>query len=93
LRKTGIFIIEPVRLSVKNDGNFIIYQTIGISLVHKSKHQINQRYLEKSYGYVDKNKNNFSESIALHKKMTGNRDKNHYDLLVLENILFIFKFH
>jgi len=87
LRKTGIFIIEPVRLSVKNDGKFIIYQTIGISLVHKSKHQINQRYLEKSYGYVDKNKNNFSESIALHQKMTGNRDKNHYDLLVLENIL------
>nr|AUG62387.1 Ycf1 [Alnus maritima subsp. oklahomensis] len=87
LRKTGIFIIEPVRLSVKNDGKFIIYQTIGISLVHKSKHQINQRYLEKSYGYVDKNKNNFSEAIALHQKMTGNIDKNHYDLLVLENIL------
>jgi hypothetical protein len=44
----------------RNDGKFIIYQTIGISLVHESKHQINQRYLEKSYGYVDKDKNNFS---------------------------------
>nr|YP_009535942.1 Ycf1 [Ostrya japonica]AYK29969.1 Ycf1 [Ostrya japonica]AYK30649.1 Ycf1 [Ostrya japonica]AYK31754.1 Ycf1 [Ostrya japonica] len=85
--KKGILLIEPVRLSVKNDGNFIIYQTIGISLVHKSKHQINQRYLEKSYGYVDKNKKNFYESIAIRQKMNGNRDKNHYDLLVLENIL------
>nr|WMP13287.1 Ycf1 protein [Betula ermanii] len=87
LMKRGILVIEPVRLSVKNDGKFIIYKTIGISLVHKSKHRINQRYLEKSYGYVDKNKNTFYESIAIHQKMTGNRDKNHYDLLVLENIL------
>nr|ASM82420.1 hypothetical chloroplast RF19 [Juglans regia]QIJ58966.1 hypothetical chloroplast RF19 [Juglans regia]QIJ59050.1 hypothetical chloroplast RF19 [Juglans regia]QIJ59134.1 hypothetical chloroplast RF19 [Juglans regia]QIJ59218.1 hypothetical chloroplast RF19 [Juglans regia] len=87
LIKRGIFIIEPVRLFVKNDGQFYIYQTIGISLVHKNKHQINQRYLEKSYGYADTNKKNFYESIAIHQKMTGNIDKNNYDLLVLENIL------
>nr|YP_009891228.1 Ycf1.2 [Akania lucens]QKK37601.1 Ycf1.2 [Akania lucens] len=83
LMKKGILIIEPVRLSVKNDGQFFIYQTIGISLVHKNKHQINQRYQEKSY--VDKK--NFDESIARHQRMTGNRDKNHYDFLVPENIL------
>nr|WPR14620.1 hypothetical chloroplast RF1 [Bretschneidera sinensis] len=83
LMKKGILIIEPVRLAVKNDGKFFIYQTIGISLVHKNKHQINQRYQEKSY--VDKN--NFDESIARHQRMTGNRDKNHYDFLVPENIL------
>nr|YP_010398166.1 hypothetical chloroplast RF1 [Perrottetia racemosa]UQK92976.1 hypothetical chloroplast RF1 [Perrottetia racemosa] len=82
LMKKGILIIEPVRLSVKNDGQFIIYQTIGISLVHKNKHKINQKYQEKSY--VDKN--HFDESIARHQKMTENRDKNHYDLLVPENI-------
>nr|YP_009735618.1 hypothetical chloroplast RF19 [Pterocarya hupehensis]QBG39805.1 hypothetical chloroplast RF19 [Pterocarya hupehensis] len=87
LIKRGIFIIEPVRLFVKNDGQFYIYQTIGISLVHKNKHQINQRYLEKSYGYADTNKKNLYESIAIHQKMTGNIDKNNYDLLVLENIL------
>ena len=85
LMKNGIFIIEPVRLSVKNDGQFIIDQTIGILLVHKSKQQINQRYVEKSYGYIDKK--NFYESIAIDQKMIGNKDKNHYDLLVLENIL------
>nr|WPW47831.1 hypothetical chloroplast RF19 [Fagus crenata]WPW47913.1 hypothetical chloroplast RF19 [Fagus crenata]WPW48159.1 hypothetical chloroplast RF19 [Fagus crenata] len=87
LMKRGIFIIEPVRLSVKTDGQFLLYQIIGISLVPKRKHQIHQRYLEKGGVYVDKNKKNFDESIALHEKMNGNRDKNHYDLLVPENIL------
>nr|QKV45854.1 hypothetical chloroplast RF1 [Saniculiphyllum guangxiense] len=83
LMKKGIFIIEPVRLSVKNDGQFIMYQTISISLVHKSKDQTNQRYQEKRY--VDKN--HFDKSIARHQKITGNRNKNHYALLVPENIL------
>lgn len=81
--KRGIFIIEPIRLSVKNDGQFIMYQTIGISLVHKSKYQTNQRYREERY--VDnKNCDKFS---ARCQKMIGNKDKNHYDLLVPENIL------
>lgn len=83
LMKRGILIIEPVRLSVKNDGQFIMYQTIGTFLVHKSKQQINQRYKEK--GYLDKK--NFTESIARHQSIIGNRDKNDYDLLVPENIL------
>ena len=83
LMKKGILIIEPVRLSVKNDGQFILYQTISISLVHKNKHQINQRYQEKNY--IDKK--NFDESIARHQKMTENKDKNNYDLFVPENIL------
>nr|YP_009648725.1 Ycf1 [Casuarina glauca]QDA81701.1 Ycf1 [Casuarina glauca]QXF29398.1 Ycf1 [Casuarina equisetifolia] len=87
LMKKGILIIEPVRLFVKNKGQFIIYQTIGISLLHKSKHQSNQKYLEKSYVYVDKNNNNFSQSIAIHHKMIENIDKNNNNLLVLENIL------
>nr|UAV86901.1 Ycf1 [Zanthoxylum piperitum] len=84
LTKGGMLIIEPRRLSVKNDGQFFIYQIVGISLVHKNKHKINKRYREK--GYVDKK--NFDEFIAKHQKMTGNRNKNHYDLLVPENILF-----
>nr|YP_010387076.1 hypothetical protein RF1 [Aristotelia fruticosa]UPO67107.1 hypothetical protein RF1 [Aristotelia fruticosa] len=83
LMKKGLLIIEPIRLSVKNDGKFIMYQTIGISLIHKSKHKINQSYQEKSHV----NKNNFVESISRHQKMIGNRNENHYDLLVPENIL------
>nr|ADD30912.1 putative RF1 protein [Ximenia americana] len=83
LMKKGILIIEPVRLSVKSDRQFIMYQTIGISLVHKSKHQTNQRYQEKRY--VDKK--NLGKSLARHQRMTENRDENHYDLLVSENIL------
>nr|YP_010924564.1 Ycf1 protein [Pentaphorus foliolosus]WKB11323.1 Ycf1 protein [Pentaphorus foliolosus] len=83
LTKRGILIMEPARLSVKNDGQFFMYQIIGISLVHKSKHQSNQRYRK------PKNvaKNNFDESISRHKRKTLNRDKKNYDLLVPEKIL------
>nr|QKK50799.1 Ycf1.2 [Thlaspi arvense] len=56
LMKKGILIIEPIRLSVKNDGQLIIYRTIGISLVHKNKHKISKRYKKQSY--IDK-KNNY----------------------------------
>nr|BBC42984.1 hypothetical protein [Arabis hirsuta] len=56
LMKKGILIVEPVRLSVKNDGQLIIYRTVGISLVHKNKHKISKRYKKKSY--IDK-KNNY----------------------------------
>lgn len=78
----GILIIEPIRLSIKGNGQFILYQTIGISLVHKSKHQNNQkRYNE---NVVTKN---LDESVPRHEKMTENRDKNYYDLLSPENIL------
>nr|YP_010920698.1 Ycf1 [Philotheca pungens]WAJ53627.1 Ycf1 [Philotheca pungens] len=84
LTKGGMLIIEPRRLSVKNDGQFFIYQIIGIPLVHKNKRRVTKRYYEK--GYVDKKI--FNEFIAKHQKMTRNRNKNHYDLLVPENILF-----
>ncbi|YP_002720170.1 ycf1 (chloroplast) [Jatropha curcas] len=84
LMKKGIFIIEPVRLSVKNNGQFLLYQTVGILLVHKNKQQINQKYREKIY--IDKK--NFTEPIERHQSLIGNRDKNDYDLLVPENILF-----
>lgn len=84
LMKKGILIIEPIRLSVKNNGQFIMYQTIGISLVHKSKHQTNQRYPEQRY--VDKK--NFDEFILQPQTQRINTDKNHFDLLVPENILW-----
>nr|YP_010919492.1 Ycf1 [Muiriantha hassellii]WAJ51901.1 Ycf1 [Muiriantha hassellii] len=84
LTKGGMLIIEPRRLSVKNDGQFFIYQIVGISLVHKNKRKITKRCHEKDY--VDKKI--FNAFIAKHQKITGNRNKNHYDLLVPENILF-----
>uniref|UniRef100_A0AAU6PPN2 Protein TIC 214 n=1 Tax=Artemisia pewzowii TaxID=1027793 RepID=A0AAU6PPN2_9ASTR len=83
LTKKGILIMEPTRLSVKNDGQFFMYQIIGISLVHKSKHQSNQRYRNPQ----NVAKNNFDESIPRHKRKTRNKDKNNYDLLVPEKIL------
>nr|QRE83941.1 hypothetical chloroplast RF1 [Humulus lupulus] len=83
LVKRGILLIEPVRLSIKNEGQFIVYQTIGISVRHKSTHTINRRYREKDP--VDKK--NFDEVIPKHQKMAENRDKNHYDLFVPETIL------
>nr|YP_010401762.1 hypothetical protein RF1 [Mimosa diplotricha]UQU69298.1 hypothetical protein RF1 [Mimosa diplotricha]UQV94541.1 hypothetical protein RF1 [Mimosa diplotricha var. inermis] len=89
LMKKGIFSIEPIRLSRKNHEQFNMYQTIGLSLIHKRKHQINQRYREKSY--VDKK--NFEKSIkksitrTRDQKMTENKEKKNSNLLVPENIL------
>ena len=83
LIKKGILFIEPVPLSIKKEGHFIMYQTISISLVHKSKQTINKRYREK--GHVDKQ--NSDEFIPKYQKITGNRDKNNYDLFVPETIL------
>nr|YP_009730554.1 Ycf1 [Ruta graveolens]QHU76899.1 Ycf1 [Ruta graveolens] len=82
--KGGMLIIEPRRLSVKNDGQFFLYQIVGISLVHKNRRTITKRYQERGYG----DQKIFDESIAKHQKMTGNRNKNHYDLPVPETILF-----
>nr|YP_009710995.1 hypothetical chloroplast RF19 [Tagetes erecta]QGI24208.1 hypothetical chloroplast RF19 [Tagetes erecta]QIV26120.1 hypothetical chloroplast RF1 [Tagetes erecta]UUL97291.1 hypothetical chloroplast RF1 [Tagetes erecta] len=83
LTKKGILIMEPARLSVKNDGQFFMYQIIGISLVHKSKYQSDQIYRN------PKNiaKNLFDKSIPRHKIKILTRDKNHSDLLVPEKIL------
>nr|QGT33772.1 hypothetical protein RF1 [Chamaesium novem-jugum] len=83
LKKKGIFFIEPIRLSVKNDGYFIMYQTVGISLVHKSKYQTPQRYREQR----DIDKNKLDESIPRYQRITRNGDKKHYDFLVPEKIL------
>nr|YP_010968749.1 hypothetical chloroplast RF19 [Canna indica]YP_010968833.1 hypothetical chloroplast RF19 [Canna x generalis]AHA12813.1 hypothetical chloroplast RF19 [Canna indica]QJR53290.1 hypothetical chloroplast RF19 [Canna indica]UGY85618.1 hypothetical chloroplast RF19 [Canna indica]WNO19201.1 hypothetical chloroplast RF19 [Canna indica]WNO19285.1 hypothetical chloroplast RF19 [Canna indica] len=83
LLKNGILIIEPIRLSLRRDGKFIIYQTIGISLVDKNKHQINRKYIKKRYV----NKKNFNKSTGRHDNMFVNRDQDHYNFLVPENIL------
>nr|YP_009864213.1 hypothetical chloroplast RF1 [Petermannia cirrosa]QKE32208.1 hypothetical chloroplast RF1 [Petermannia cirrosa] len=85
LIKKGILIIEPIRLSIKRDGQFIIYQTISISLVAKNKDQTktNRKCIKKRY--VDKK--NFDRSIAQHSNISVNGEKNHYDFLVPENIL------
>nr|AEX94002.1 hypothetical chloroplast RF19 [Tulbaghia violacea] len=84
LIKRGIFIIEPIRLSMKRDRKYIIYQTIGISLVDKNKHQTDGKFIIKK-GYVDKK--NFYGSVARHSNTLVNRNKNYYDFLVPENIL------
>lgn len=79
--KKGILIIEPVRLAVKNVGQFLMYQTINISLGHKSKHKMNPRHQEKGCG----DKTNFDESIAKQKRNTVNKNQNLDDLFVPEN--------
>nr|QHN53071.1 hypothetical chloroplast RF19 [Droguetia iners] len=84
LVKRGLFFLEPIGgLSIKKEEQFIMYQTIGISRVHKSKYTINQRYGAKAH--VDKN--NYDEFIPKHQKLTENRAKSHYDLFVPESIL------
>nr|YP_010304299.1 hypothetical protein RF1 [Notholirion thomsonianum]ULM62003.1 hypothetical protein RF1 [Notholirion thomsonianum] len=84
LIKRGILIIEPVRLSIKRDGQFIIYQTISISLVDKEKVKTNKKFIKKRN--VDKN--NLDKSIAQHSDMPVNEEKkNNYNFLVPEHIL------
>nr|YP_010167878.1 hypothetical chloroplast RF1 [Allium cernuum]QRZ01070.1 hypothetical chloroplast RF1 [Allium cernuum] len=84
LVKRGIFIIEPIRLSMKRDGKYIIYQTIGISLVDKNKRRTDGKYIIKKE-YVDKKK--IHESVAQHSNTLVTKNKNYYDFLVPENIL------
>nr|YP_010135965.1 Ycf1 protein [Nymphaea gracilis]QWM95653.1 Ycf1 protein [Nymphaea gracilis]UPX04553.1 photosystem I assembly protein Ycf1 [Nymphaea gracilis] len=83
LIKRGIFIVEPVRLSIKWDGISIMYQTIAISLTHKVQYQTNRGYQVKKH--IDKNYLN--GSIARHGGVRVNGDNNNYDLLVPEHIL------
>nr|URF20095.1 hypothetical chloroplast RF19 [Goodyera velutina] len=79
----GIFFIEPIFLSIRRDGKFLIYQTIDISLVDKKKHQTNKKYTKK----IDIKKGEFEKYIAQHSNIFLSRDKNHYDFLIPENIL------
>nr|YP_010424256.1 Ycf1 protein [Philodendron hederaceum]USH58606.1 Ycf1 protein [Philodendron hederaceum]UZA66513.1 Ycf1 protein [Philodendron hederaceum] len=85
LIKKGMFIIEPVRLYKKWDEEFIIYQTIGISLINKSKQQTetDRRYIKEKH--LDESP--FEKSISQHSTMLVGEDKNNYDLFVPENIL------
>nr|QHN59521.1 hypothetical chloroplast RF1 [Cleisostoma crochetii] len=82
LIRKGIFIIEPICLSIRRDGKSIIYQTIDISSVDNKKYQTNKKYKKKRL-----EKGGFEKSIARHSNIFLSGDKNHYDLLVPENIL------
>nr|YP_001430153.1 ycf1 protein [Cuscuta reflexa]A7M9B2.1 RecName: Full=Protein TIC 214; AltName: Full=Translocon at the inner envelope membrane of chloroplasts 214; Short=AtTIC214 [Cuscuta reflexa]CAM98440.1 ycf1 protein [Cuscuta reflexa] len=70
LKMTGL-VMDPLPLLIKTNGKFLLYQIVGISLVHKSKHQTNQTYRKR---------------IIIRAGMT-NLENNHLDVLVLENIL------
>nr|YP_010517403.1 hypothetical protein RF1 [Calanthe brevicornu]UXN48248.1 hypothetical protein RF1 [Calanthe brevicornu] len=83
LIRKGIFIIEPICLSIRRDEKSIIYQTMDISLVDNKKHQINKKYTKKIY--IEKRE--FEKPIARHSNICLSGDKKNYDLLVPENIL------
>nr|YP_010305377.1 hypothetical chloroplast RF1 [Dendrobium sinominutiflorum]ULU19139.1 hypothetical chloroplast RF1 [Dendrobium sinominutiflorum] len=83
LIRKGIFIIEPICLSIQRKGRYILYQTMDISLVDKKKHKIKKKDTKKRY--IEKG--GFEKSIARHSNIFLSGDKNHYDLLVPENIL------
>nr|QXO04603.1 hypothetical chloroplast RF1 [Hetaeria anomala] len=84
----GIFIIDPIFLSIRRDGKFLIYQTIDISLVDKMKHQTNKKYTKNIYKiYIKNKKGKFEKDIAQYSNIFLNRKKNHYDFLIPENIL------
>nr|QUV73909.1 Ycf1 [Impatiens cyanantha] len=83
LMKKELFIMEPLRLSVKKNGQVIMYQTIAILFVQKRRYQ---RYREQKYV----NKGNFYKSVFIlkhYQRITTNKDKNDYYLPVPENLL------
>nr|UWV18959.1 hypothetical chloroplast RF19 [Anthyllis barba-jovis] len=85
LIEKGIFIIEPVRLSRKNNEQFFMYETVRLLLIHKSKRKINKRNPEK--GDLDKQIFNKYIPPKRDQRITQNKEKKHYALVVLENIL------
>nr|WOC92162.1 hypothetical chloroplast RF19 [Utricularia subulata] len=80
----GVFVIEPICLSGNKDGEFIMYQTVNISLVHKSKHQTNKKNQEKRY--LSKSHLDLAKVISPHQRIIASINKNFY-LLIPENIL------
>nr|YP_010242717.1 Ycf1 [Impatiens linearisepala]QTJ25850.1 Ycf1 [Impatiens linearisepala] len=80
LMKKELFSMEPLRLSVKKNGQVIMYQTIAILFVQKRRYQ----------GYREQKYVNFDKSIFIlkyYQRITTNRDKNNSFLPVPENIL------
>nr|YP_009739974.1 Ycf1 [Crepidiastrum sonchifolium]QIC54698.1 Ycf1 [Crepidiastrum sonchifolium] len=84
LMKKGILIIEPARLSLKNDGQFFMYQIIGISLVHKSKHQSNQRYRKQKN--VAKNTDKKNYDLVVPEKIFSSRRRRELRILISFNL-------
>nr|YP_010471845.1 Ycf1 protein [Nervilia fordii]UVG41203.1 Ycf1 protein [Nervilia fordii] len=83
LIRKGVFIIEPICLSIGRDGKTIIYQNLDISLAENKKHQTNKKHTKKRY--IEKGR--LEKSIARYSNIFLSRDKNPYDLLVPEDIL------
>nr|QUS64550.1 ATP-binding cassette glutathione S-conjugate transporter Ycf1 [Bulbophyllum gedangense] len=83
LIRKGIFLIEPICLSIRRKGKYIIYQTMDISLVDNKKYKKKKKDTKKRY--IEKG--GFEKDIARHSNIFLIGDKNHYDLLVPENIL------
>nr|YP_010492794.1 Ycf1 protein [Faberia sinensis]UWM95309.1 Ycf1 protein [Faberia sinensis] len=84
LMKKGILIIEPARLSLKNDGQFFMYQIIGISLVHKSNHQSNQRYRKQKN--VAKNTDKKNYDLLVPEKILSSRRRRELRILISFNL-------
>nr|YP_010945121.1 Ycf1 [Galium trifidum]WMD02677.1 Ycf1 [Galium trifidum] len=79
LIKRGALIIEPARLSVKNDGQFIMYKTLDISFVHTSKHQTDQAYGEEEY--IDTN----SLDLLVPENILSSRRRREFRILICFN--------
>nr|YP_009740230.1 Ycf1 [Youngia japonica]QIC54954.1 Ycf1 [Youngia japonica] len=84
LMKKGILIIEPARLSLKNDGQFFMYQIIGISLVHKSKHQSNKKYRKQKN--VAKNTEKTNYDLLVPEKILSSRHRRELRILISFNL-------
>jgi len=85
LRKKELFVIEPVRLSRKNNKQFLKSKTMDLSLIHKNTRKIDKKYLKK----IHVNKKYFYKYITRTRdqKITEKNEKETLNFLVPENIL------
>lgn len=79
LKERLIFFIEPIRLPTKKHEQSLLYQTIRLPLIHKSK-----TLKSWSWGWSWSWK---KKKSRVDQKITENKDKNLYDLFVPENLL------
>jgi hypothetical protein len=86
----GILISEPFRISIRDYGRLIMYQTLSVIPKSKKRHKQYKEFMseseEKLYTRTLVLKS-FDESLSTYKKMMKNIEKKQSDLFAPENLL------
>nr|QKK47928.1 Ycf1.1 [Parrya pinnatifida]QKK47937.1 Ycf1.2 [Parrya pinnatifida] len=86
IAERGIFFLDPIRASVQNDGQLIIYRTISISLVHKNKQKISKRYKKKIEKSITKYKKKKNYDLFVPEKILPPKRRREFRILTCLNL-------